>query len=117
MIIRRIVPNINSTKLDESKKFYNEFLGMKLVMDMEWILTFISDSNPTAQISIVKVDNSNNSNMSISIEVSDIDAFYDSAKLFGYEIVHDITNEPWGVKRFCIKDPNEVTINAMTHIK
>jgi uncharacterized glyoxalase superfamily protein PhnB len=55
--------------------------------------------------------------MSLSIEVADIDALYESAKLFGYEIVYDITNEPWAVRRFFVKDPNGVTINAMTHIK
>jgi predicted enzyme related to lactoylglutathione lyase len=117
MTIRRIVPNINSIKLEESKKFYIEFLGLKLVMDMEWILTFASDTNPTAQISFVKTDNADNSNVSISIEVSDIDVLYESAKLFGYELVYDITNEPWGVRRFFVKDPNGVTVNLMTHLK
>src|SRR5436190_11573908 len=119
MTIKRIVPNISSNKLDESKEFYINFLGLTLAMDMKWILTFASNSNPTAQISIVqndKPDNSN-SNITLSIEVSDIDELYEKAKSLNYEITYQITNEPWGVRRFFVKDPNGVTINLMTHLK
>jgi len=119
MTIRRIVPNISSHKLDESKGFYTNFLGLTLAMDMKWILTFASDSNPTAQISIVEDGKSDHSNSSItlSIEVSEIDKLYEKAKSLNYEITYEITNEPWGVRRFFVKDPNGVTINLMTHTK
>jgi len=119
MTIKRIVPNISSNKLNESKEFYINFLGLTLAMDMKWILTFASNSNPTAQISIVqndKPDNSN-SNITLSIEVSDIDELYEKAKSLNYEITYQITNELWGVRRFFVKDPNGVTINLMTHLK
>ncbi len=95
MKIRRIVPNISSNKIDESKYFYMEFLGMQLVMDMEWVLTFASESNPTAQINIIKSDNPSNSNISISIEVADIDILYKKANSLGYEITYSIRDEPW----------------------
>jgi predicted enzyme related to lactoylglutathione lyase len=119
MDIRRIVPNISSDKLDESKEFYINFLGLTLAMDMKWILTFASASNPTAQISIIQSEelNTSISNITLSIEVSGIDELYAKAKLLDYEITYDITNEPWGVRRFFVKDPNGVTINLMTHIK
>ena len=118
MSIKRIVPNISSTRLNESKDFYINFLGLTLAMDMKWILTFASDTNPTAQISVVQSDNSDdsNSNITLSIEVSDIDKLYEKAKSLNYEITYEITNEPWGVRRFFVKDPNGVTINLMTHI-
>lgn len=119
MSIKRIVPNISSIKLDESKEFYINFLGLTLAMDMKWILTFVSDTNPTAQISIVQSDNSDNlnPNITLSIEVSDIDNLYEKAKELNYEIIYEITNEPWSVRRFWVKDPNGVTINLMTHIQ
>jgi predicted enzyme related to lactoylglutathione lyase len=118
MNIRRIVPDINSTKMEESKVFYADFIGLKLAMDMGWILTFVSESNPTAQINIIKSDKpvSGNSNVGISFEVSDIDGMYEKAKSRKYEIVYPIANEPWGVRRFFVKDPNGVIVNLMTHI-
>lgn len=54
MDIRKIIPNIPSDKMKESRIFYEGFLGLTVVMDMEWILTFASPTHPTAQLSIVK---------------------------------------------------------------
>jgi predicted enzyme related to lactoylglutathione lyase len=115
----RIVPNIYSNDIEKSKQFYTEFLGMDLAMDMDWILTFTSKENKTAQISIFRNDKNkplDNSAIFLSIEVSDIDKWYEEAKKQKVEIVYPITNENWGVRRFFIKDPNGVTINLLTHI-
>jgi len=118
MDIRRIVPNISSDRMEESRKFYTDFLGLKLVMDMEWILTFSSVSNPTAQISIVKNDKPNvfDSDITITIEVNDIDSLYKKAVSLDYKIPYPITNESWGVRRFFVKDPNNVIVNIMCHL-
>ncbi|WP_445457804.1 VOC family protein [Flavobacterium sp. HNIBRBA15423] len=115
----RIVPNIYSNDIEKSKQFYTEFLGMYLAMDMDWILTFTSKENKTAQISIFRNDKNkplDNSAIFLSIEVSDIDKWYEEAKKQKVEIVYPITNENWGVRRFFVKDPNGVTINLLTHI-
>ena len=117
--MRRIVPNIYSNNLEKSKKFYTEFLGMNLAMDMGWILTFVSKENETAQISIFKNENNkplDNSVIFLSIELSEIDQWYEKAQKEAIEIVYPITNESWGVRRFFVKDPNGVTINLLTHL-
>ncbi len=118
MDIRRIVPNISSDKMEESKRFYTDFLGLNIVMDMEWILTFASSSNPAAQISIVKKIKPNvaDSDITITIEVNDIDTIYAKAIALDYKIAYPITNESWGVRRFFVKDPNGVIINLMCHL-
>ena len=119
MDIRRINTNISSEQMERSKEFYGDFLGLKLVMDMQWILTFASVSNPTAQISILQKDVSNTSGpvITITIEVTDVDDTYAKAISLGYKIVYPITNEPWGVRRFGVEDPNGISINIMCHIK
>jgi hypothetical protein len=71
-------------------------IGLKLVMDMQWIFTFASVSNPTAQISILQRDpNSSNPKVTTTIEVTDIDNTYAKTVSAGYKIVYPITNEPW----------------------
>ena len=118
MQIRRILPNISSNKMEESKDFYTNFLGLNIVMDMHWVLTFASPSNPTAQINIVKSEKDfiSNDHITISIEVSEVDRLYEKAKELNYEITYPLTDEPWGpVRRFWVKDPNGITINLMTH--
>tara|TARA_R110002050_G_scaffold171581_1_gene303647 strand:+ start:64 stop:420 length:357 start_codon:yes stop_codon:yes gene_type:complete len=118
--MRRIVPNIYSNNIEASKEFYINFLGMELVMDMEWILTFASKENETAQISIFNNENKvpiDNAAIFLSIEVSDIDMYYKKAKEQDIEIVYPITNESWGVRRFFVKDPNGATINLLNHLQ
>lgn len=118
--IRRIVPNIYSNDIEESKKFYIDFLEMKLAMDMGWILTFISRDNSTAQISIFENEENkiiDNSAIFISIEVADVDYMHQKAQKQNIEIVYPLRNEDWDVRRFFVKDPNGVTINLLSHIK
>ena len=118
MKCRRITPDLNSNKIEESKKFYSNFVGLKLAMDMGWIMTFISESNPTAQINLLRSDKRDidNSNVMISIESSDVDALYKKALDQNIEIIYPLKVEDWGVKRFFVKDPNGVTVNIMCHI-
>jgi predicted enzyme related to lactoylglutathione lyase len=116
--INRIVPNIFSVDVEKSKQFYVGFLGMALVMDMEWILTFASKDNPSSQISILQFDKKgklDNSAIFLSIEVSDIDKLYERAIQQNIELVYPITDEPWGVRRFFVKEPNGATINLLAH--
>lgn len=51
----------------------------------------------------------------MSIEVDDVDAAYARAKGIGAEIVHPLTDEPWGVRRFFVRDPDGHVINVLSH--
>ena len=117
MSIRRIVPDITSVRMEESRKFYTEFLGLNLAMDMGWILTFVSPANPTAQITLMQASASALPNPNVSIQVEDVAAVHDKAVRLGLEIVYPLTDEPWGVRRFFVKDPNGAVINVMSHLK
>ncbi|SFW38758.1 Uncharacterized conserved protein PhnB, glyoxalase superfamily [Sinomicrobium oceani] len=117
--IRRIVPNIYSDNMARSKEFYIDFLGMELAMDMGWILTFTSEENRTAQVSVfenTRKEPPDNTAIFLSVEVSDVEALYQKAKKQVWEIVYPLTDEPWGVRRFFVKDPNGVTINILMHL-
>lgn len=117
MSVRRVVANIKSTHFDESRKFYTEFLGFDVAMDMGWIVTFASPTNPTAAVTLLQESDSAQPHPHISIEVSDIDAIHAKAVEGGLQIVYPLTDEPWGVRRFYVKDPNGIVINIMSHCK
>ncbi|MBO0353066.1 VOC family protein [Muricauda ruestringensis] len=114
--MRRIVPNIHSNDLEASKLFYMDFLGMELVMDIGWVITFASKENPTAQINIFKNDKPIVDASFISIEVSNVDQLYKQAQENKFSIVYELRNESWGVRRFFVKDPNGATINLLSHL-
>ena len=115
MSVRRIVPNINSAEPSASKPFYENVLGLHSVMDMGWIVTFASASNPTAQLSVVASDTRDEPHADISIEVSDVDHCHAMAQRHGHAIVYPLTDEPWGVRRFFVRDPNGVIVNVVSH--
>ncbi len=116
MSIRRIVPDIKSKHLEASRTFYVDVLGLEVAMDMGFVVTLVSPSNPTAQVSLVRDDESSATLPQISIEVADVDDIHSRAVSRGFKIVYPLTNEPWGVRRFFVVDPNGTIINVMRHI-
>jgi uncharacterized glyoxalase superfamily protein PhnB len=47
----------------------------------------------------------------------DVDAVHAKAVTLGLRIVYPLTDEPWGVRRFFVTDPNGVIINVLSHHK
>jgi catechol 2,3-dioxygenase-like lactoylglutathione lyase family enzyme len=115
MSVRRIVPDVTSKHLDASRQFYVDVLGLELAMDMGSIVTLVSPSTSTAQVTLMG-DDWSAILPQISIEVSDVDDVHLRAVSRGLKIVYPLTNEPWGVRRFFVTDPNGTVINVLCHI-
>ena len=45
----------------------------------------------------------------------EVEEAYTEAQRRGYEIVHPLTTEPWGVRRFFVRAPNGTVINVVSH--
>ena len=117
MSIRRVVPDITCNRIHESRKFYTEFLGFDVAMDMDCVVTLASPSTPTAQITLVRETGSEEPQPNMTIEVADVDAVHAKAVGLGLQVVYPSMDEPWGVRRFFVTDPNGVVINVMSHHK
>lgn len=116
MTIRRVVPDIptDAQAMDESRDFY-ALLGFEEVMNLGWVITLASPSNPTAQLTFMTRDETAEMRPDISIEVEDVDAAYAAMVAKGAKIVHELRDEPWGVRRFFAVDPNGRVINVVSH--
>jgi catechol 2,3-dioxygenase-like lactoylglutathione lyase family enzyme len=117
LTIRRVVPNFRSSNPAASRPFYEGVLGLELGMDIGWIVTFVSPDNPTAQVSLIRADATSPVHPDASVEVVDVEAAHEKAVEQGCEIVYPLTDEPWGVRRFFVRDPNGAVINVMTHLR
>ena len=116
MAVRRIVANISAADPAMARAFYEELLGLKLVMDFGWILTFASDELPgMPQVSVMSEGGSGTPVPDLSIEVDDVDEIHGRAVAAGFEITYAITNEPWGVRRFFVRDPFGKIVNILSH--
>jgi len=115
MTVRRIVANLQAPDPQAARAFYGDLLGLDIVMDHGWILTFASTVQAPAQISFASEGGSGTPVPQLSIEVDDVDAIYRKAKALGLAIVYDLTDEPWGVRRFYLRDPFGTTVNILSH--
>jgi catechol 2,3-dioxygenase-like lactoylglutathione lyase family enzyme len=115
MKIRRIVPDVHGDPAG-SRAFYEDVIGLELAMDLGWIVGFASTSNDTAQLVVMSKDATAQISPDVTIEVEDVDAVHAKAVDRGLENVHPLTDEPWGVRRFFVRDPNGAVINVMTHL-
>lgn len=84
-------------------------------MDHGWIVTLASEQRAVVQISIATEGGSGTPVPDLSIEVDDVDAVYARAKSSGYDIAYDLTDEPWGVRRFYVRDPVGKLLNILSH--
>lgn len=115
MTVRRIVPNLHAPDPAASRAFYEQVLDLDVVMDHGWILTYADRDTPTAQLSVIGTDASAPVHLDVSIEVDDVDAAHAAARRLGCEIVHPLTDEPWGVRRFFVREPTGRVLNILSH--
>jgi predicted enzyme related to lactoylglutathione lyase len=115
MTVRRIVPNLQAADPAASRDFYEQVLELDLVMDHGWIATYADRANPAAQLSVISEDASAPVHPDVSIEVDDVDAAHAAAQRLGCEIVHPLTDEPWGVRRFFVREPTGHVLNVLSH--
>ena len=115
MSIRRAVPDFEVADPAASREFFVDVLGFEVGMDMGWITSFVSPDNPTAQVNLLTRDASAPVVPQLSVEVGDVDGTHAEAVLRGLEIVHPLTDEPWGVRRFFVREPNGIIVNVMSH--
>ena len=114
MTIRRAVPDITTADPVASSGFY-QLLGFREEMNLGWVVNLVSPSNPTAQVILITKDAAASVNPDLSVEVDDVDAAYEAVRATGAEIVHPITDEQWGVRRFFVRDPDGKVVNVVSH--
>lgn len=115
MGVERVVPDLTSRSLEDAKAFYGRVLGLEPVMDHGWIVTLADPNRPSAQISLATHDETAPLVPDLSVQVDDVDAAHDAALREGAEIVHPLSDEPWGVRRFFVRDPDGHVINVLSH--
>ncbi|MFE2377436.1 VOC family protein [Streptomyces sp. NPDC059398] len=114
MSVRRVVPDITTDAMAESRDFY-ALLGLGEVMNHGSLITLASPVNPTAQITLTTQDASAAVQPDVSVEVEDVDAVHAAMLAAGAEVVRPLQDEEWGVRRFFVRDPNGTVVNVLSH--
>ena len=115
MTVRRIVANIATPDVAAAKCFYHDVLGLDVLMDQGWIATYGSEERMQVQVSFMAQGGSGTPVPDLSIEVDDVDAALAGMKTAGFAIEYGPADEPWGVRRFYVRDPFGRLVNILSH--
>jgi predicted enzyme related to lactoylglutathione lyase len=115
MQAKRIMANLRVANVDEAKGFYTDFLGLRNEeFNMGWVARY-SSPDGRANVQLVTRDASSSEDSVMSVHTDDVDSAYEEAQRLGYEIVHPLTKEPWGVRRFLVRAPDGNVVNIVDH--
>lgn len=117
MAVKRIVADIATGSIDEVRTFYSDLFDLEPVMDQGWIVTLSSGTTAPVQISLASEGGSGAPVPDLSIEVDDVDAVHDRAIRLGHRVEYPLTDEPWKVRRFFLRDPTGKLLNVLSHSK
>jgi predicted enzyme related to lactoylglutathione lyase len=116
MRVNRIIADLSVADVDTAKAFYTDFLGLSDEgFNMGWVARYTSPDDPTVHVQLVTKDEGAPLNPVVSVLVEDVDVAYEEAQAAGYEIVHPLTQEPWGVRRFFVRAPDGNVLNIVHH--
>jgi catechol 2,3-dioxygenase-like lactoylglutathione lyase family enzyme len=113
--VHRIVANVEARDPALAEKFYEDVLGLELLMDMTWIRTYGNKGKSPVQISFMSEGGSATPVPDLSIEVDDLDLAVSKCTEMGYKIEYGPVVEPWGVRRFFVRDPFGMLVNILSH--
>ncbi|SDC56173.1 VOC family protein [Pedobacter soli] len=116
-MVKRIVVNVNTSEIARAARFYQDILGLEVMMDHGWITTYGAPGQKMdVQISFAAEGGSGTATPDLSIEVEDVDDVLAKVKAAGFPVEYGPVNEDWGVRRFYTRDPFGKLINILSHI-
>lgn len=115
MRANRITANLRVPDIEAAKSFYAGFLGLSVEeFNMGWVARYTSPDTGV-NVQLVTRDATSPEDSVISVHTDDVDAAYEEAKELGFEIVHPLSTEAWGVRRFLVRAPDGNVVNVVYH--
>jgi catechol 2,3-dioxygenase-like lactoylglutathione lyase family enzyme len=115
MKVQRIVSDIETPEPKKAATFYGELLGLDLLMDHGFIQTYGTDAKMTVQVSFASEGGSGTPVPALFIEVDDLEAVLARVRNENIPIEYGPVSEPWGVRRFYVRDPFGKLVNVLQH--
>ena len=115
MSVKRIVADLNCEQPGEAAQFYESVFGLKLVMDLGWVVTLADEKQAPIQVTLAREGGSGTQVPRLSIEVDDLDDVLARALQQSATVVYGPVTEPWGVRRFFVEDPAGNLLNVLAH--
>lgn len=128
MRVRDLYPLITTPALFEAHDFYVRHFGFDVLFEASWFvylsgpgeegtrgatLAFMSPEHPSNPPGPEAFDGRG---MILTVEVTDAGAVFDKLSRDGAPVVHPLTEEDWGQRRFMTRDPAGVLVDVVEQI-
>lgn len=115
MQVTRIIPNLPAEDPAALAGFYARVFGLEVEFDMGWICFLSGAEERPARLQVASEGGSGTALPAISIGVDDLDAALARLRAEGAGPVYGPVEEPWGVRRFYLRDPAGNLVNVVKH--
>jgi len=121
----RILTNICSDDLENSKAFYVELLGLSVQYDSDWYVQLRAPGSGDLEYGIIKRQHQlvppqyqqQPTGMYVTFVVDDVDQIYQKALDMDLPILQAPRNEFYGQRRFLTQDPNGCLIDICSPVQ
>lgn len=112
MRVSRVTTNLAVPDIEAARGFYTDYLGLETEeFNLGWVARFTSPHNGE-HVQLVTRDATAPEDSAMTVRVDDVDEAYALAQEAGYEVVHPLVTEEWGVRRFFVRAPDGTVVNV-----
>ena len=110
-----VIADLPVADIGSARSFYADHLGLSVEeFNMGWVARYTSPDSG-ANVQLLTDDATAQENPVVSVKVDGVEAALQEAQWRGYEIVHPLTSESWGVRRFFVRSPDGNVFNVAQH--
>lgn len=118
-------PLITVQDLKASRDFYLTHFGMGIVFEASWVVLLSSTTDGAICLGLMSADHPSHPpgpdvfdgrGMIMTLQVETVSDVYARLERSGVPIVHPLTDEPWGQRRFMTRDPSGVLVDVVEQI-
>ncbi len=119
MGVTRIVPDLPVADVAKANEMYVQIFGVGVRMDLGWVGNLGPLDAPAVQLQVMTKDVAASCNPALSIGVSspaEVDAVHDRVVAAQLQVVHPLSDEVWGVRRFFFRDLDGNVVNVVANL-
>ncbi|MDO4636480.1 MAG: VOC family protein [Lautropia sp.] len=119
MSVKRLLGNISSERLQESRDFYADLLDMEVVFESDWCIRLCPPGTPELELCIIQRNHpllpadwrASPVGMYLTFVVDNVDDIHAKAVVRGLPIVQPPRDEFYGQRRFLTRDPDGALVD------
>ena len=115
MAVLSSVPNLPARDPVRLAEFYRQVRGLTVDFERGWIAFLGAPATARARLQLAAEGGSGTELPAISVLVDDLDGALAALRATGAEPVYGPVTEPWGIRRFYLRDPEGNLVNVAHH--